>query len=613
MHGACYRQSIVPPATFTGSTAGPPPANYGNIYQSVHLQQPVIWNPHAEPATPPAGGKPTQFRVTATSNQATGSTALDVQYKVYNGVNIAGGYSSWVGFPGASGNPAAAINDFRPANGPDFSQTPGPQKWDASNAYITFQPTSTGPASVRTPYPLTSPNYPAGSNAMAPTAQTFDTLNSTELNFTDAASQSSQAIGFMAGKVWTSDRANGLDPGLILHNGVRYDLQYQSGASWITYDTMIAQPVQTQDRSSFSPGDRRHATTWFRLDPRTNRLGVFSTNNFRAWYCDTDKHWTWQNGETGAPDAGQAWTLAPIGSGLSRFINGDPGLPGWNVSKVGYVFPRYFQANLNDGYGSYIDADGVTRPAMGADAIGVTGLPLATPPVTGPAISRPHMLNRAFRSVAELGYVFRDVPWHQLDLSHPASVDGALLDVFCLHSDPVTHDAPRITCGRINPNIAPPEVLAALIEGTSKSVIADSTISHDDALKLGTALNMWVSDTSDPTKGPLRSRSELVGTTTKTGNTFASTGFMGQISSLMAADQSIGENREAVIRALTDSTDLRTWNLMIDLVAQSGELGRKATGLQQFIIRGQVHRWIFLSIDRFTGEILHQSSEYVSE
>jgi hypothetical protein len=249
---------------------------------------------------------------------------------------------------------------------------------------------------------------------------------------------------------------------------------------------------------------------------------------------------------------------------------------------------------------------------MGADATGVTGLPLATPPLTGPAISRPRILNRAFRSVAELGYVFSDVPWRQLDLSHPASANGTLLDVFCLHSDPTTYESPRISRGRVNLNAAPPEVLAALFEGTAKSVIAGNTISRDDALKLGTALDQWVSS-SDPTKGRLRSRSDLVGSTTATGGAFASQGFMSQISTLLPADKSIGETREAVVRALADSSDTRTWNLMIDLVAQSGELSKGAASLRQFIVRGQVHRWIFLSIDRFTGEILHQSSEYVSE
>ena len=459
--------------------------------------------------------------------------------------------------------------------------------------------------------------------------QPFTTVGPTELNFLNSPShpneESNQAIGFMAGYVWTTDCQFGLDPGKFFHNGVSYDLQYQgAGGKWITYDSMFAEPRLTgaDDRVSTSRSGDKYAQHTSRIDPRTSRLGVFDTVRYRCWENSwMGAIWTWPNGQTAAPDATSAANgqVHEINNGWEEYNKHPWPPPGWSLPTCPNlvpgqlaVYPRHFQANLNDGYGSYIDADGVTRPAMGADATGVTGLPLATPPLTGPAISRPRILTRAFRSVAEWGYVFRDVPWRQLELSHPASADGALLDVFCLHSDPTTHDAPRITRGRVNLNSSPPEVLAALFEGTSKSVIAGSTISRDDALKLGTALNQWVSS-SDPTKGPLRSRSDLVGSTTVTGSTIASQGFMSQISTLLPADKSIGETREAVVRALADSSDTRTWNLMIDLVAQSGELSKSATSFQQFIVRGQVHRWIFLSIDRFTGEILHQSSEYVSE
>ncbi len=37
---ACYRQKIIDPATFVGSPAGPPPASFNNIYESVYLRQP---------------------------------------------------------------------------------------------------------------------------------------------------------------------------------------------------------------------------------------------------------------------------------------------------------------------------------------------------------------------------------------------------------------------------------------------------------------------------------------------------------------------------------------------------------------------------------------------
>lgn len=628
-HHASYRlkQKIYdisknPPDTrFAGTFAGPPPSEFGNIYEAIQVIQPEIWNPHTAPVTP-LSDVPTKFRVTATSNQAGvyGSTARDVFCKVEN--SGYGGDPWTLPVPIWDKLPHGMINDFRNAGGPNFGADPGPLRWDETNAWITFQTTSDGPASFRNPYPLKSPNYPLGSNAAGPSSpnpllnQPFGPLEPNELTFPDAPN--TQAIGFIVGRVWTSDRTFGLDAGLVQHNGVSYDLQYQgAGGKWITYDSMFAEPPNNAagDRVSTTSGGDRHSQHFCRIDPRTSRLGLFSTNRFRCWDNQwKDIGWTWLFGETAAPsDAAPNPRIHEINSGWEFWP--DSLLPGWNLPKTDgwyWLYPRYLQMNLNDGNGSYIDADGVTRPAMGADATGVTGLPLATPPLTGPAISRPRILNRAFRSVAELGYVFSDVPWRQLDLSHPASANGALLDVFCLHSDPTTYESPRISRGRVNLNAAPPEVLAALFEGTAKSVIAGNTISRDDALKLGTALDQWVSS-SDPTKGRLRSRSDLVGSTTATGGAFASQGFMSQISTLLPADKSIGETREAVVRALADSSDTRTWNLMIDLVAQSGELSKGAASLRQFIVRGQVHRWIFLSIDRFTGEILHQSSEYVSE
>ncbi len=578
---ACYRQKVIPATTYASSQAGTPPAGYGTIYESVYLRQPIIWNPHAES---PGNGKPSEFRIIAISNQASGSSAADVKCQVFNGSN---GKTPWKALP------TGAMSDFRNANGPNFSQSPGPQKWDESSAFITFNPTPSGPASFRQPYPLKSPNYPSGSGAAG--KEIFPVLSDTELSFTDSASKSNQAIGFLIGKVWTASNLFCLDPGLVIDNGIRYELQYKKDSSWITYDTMITDPFQGQDRTSFSEPNRRHFAAWFRIDPRTNRLGVFSTNNFRGW-PPANQEWQWNNGETGAPDTGDG-----------NFI-GKPTAPaGWKLDSKGAVLPRHFQSNLASGKGSYIDADGIIRPAMGADAAGTTGLPLANPPSSGPATSRPRVLNRPFHSIAEIGTVFRDIPWRQLDLNHVASEDGNLLDVFCLHSD-TDHEAPRVMRGRINLNSAPAEVLAAMLEGTSKSSDPSIAVSSSEALQIGTSLRDWV--TGKTTAGlPLIQRSDIVG------NTVAgkSTGFMEQIDKLAnSSDKPIGERREVVLRALADSSDTRTWNLMIDLVAQSGEMARGANDLANFSSRAQVRRWVFLSIDRFTGEILHQSSENVA-
>ncbi|MEI9999208.1 MAG: hypothetical protein WDO13_08540 [Verrucomicrobiota bacterium] len=93
----------------------------------------------------------------------------------------------------------------------------------------------------------------------------------------------------------------------------------------------------------------------------------------------------------------------------------------------------------------YEDPDGVARRATGAYAdttlAGSTvGLPLATAntfnnnavgTTNAQSQSRPLILNRPFRSVAEMSYAFSGTPWKNIDFFTPESGSSALLDVFC--------------------------------------------------------------------------------------------------------------------------------------------------------------------------------------
>ncbi len=68
--------------------------------------------------------------------------------------------------------------------------------------------------------------------------------------------------------------------------------------------------------------------------------------------------------------------------------------------------------------------------------------------------SRPIMLNRPFRSVADIGYVFRGMPWKGLDLFTSRSGDSALLDLFCVQEPAVSASAahPPAEAGKLNLN-----------------------------------------------------------------------------------------------------------------------------------------------------------------
>jgi hypothetical protein len=68
-----------------------------------------------------------------------------------------------------------------------------------------------------------------------------------------------------------------------------------------------------------------------------------------------------------------------------------------------------------------------------------------------------------------------------------------------------------------------------------------------------------------------------------------------------------------LIRALADSSGTRTWNLMIDIVAQSGKFNPQATSLNNFTVEGEKHYWLHVAIDRFTGQIVDEQLEPVWE
>ena len=77
--------------------------------------------------------------------------------------------------------------------------------------------------------------------------------------------------------------------------------------------------------------------------------------------------------------------------------------------------------------------------------------------------------------------------------------------------------------------------------------------------------------------------------------------------------------REAVVRALGEVDQTRTWNLMIDVIAQSGRYPRNLTDnpspadLPKFMVEGEQRYWVHVAIDRFTGQVIDKQIEVVNE
>jgi len=238
----------------------------------------------------------------------------------------------------------------------------------------------------------------------------------------------------------------------------------------------------------------------------------------------------------------------------------------------------------------YTDFDNVPRRADAGwvDNAAHPALPLASFP--NAAKARPVILDRPFRNVGELGVVFRDVPWKSLDLFSPDSGDRRLLDVFSIE------DA-EMVAGRLHPASAREEVVAALLGGVgidpsgmnAASVLAAE--SNSVAGEFMTAANVGQAEQ-----------------------------WMDHLAENTGANPATGSSRfkhekESFARALSGVLDSRHWQLMLDLVVQSGRQpgGDVAFDPARFLVEGQRRYWITFAIDRFTGEVVSQHWEPVYE
>ncbi|EDY20614.1 hypothetical protein CfE428DRAFT_1811 [Chthoniobacter flavus Ellin428] len=375
-----------------------------------------------------------------------------------------------------------------------------------------------------------------------------------------------------------------------------------------------------------------------------------------------------------------------------------PGMYAQNNPAVPFYVGRYnSDAPYNDPtYGPvspsyYADADGVVRRASGAyvpvgtnisasspvglPTTGVQGYPLKpasliTPASKGAATdpgsfaqsqSRPLLLHRPFRNVAELGYVFRDLPWKNLDFFTPESGDAALLDLFCINE---TSDPNGLVAGKVDLNTRQAPVLAAIAAGAcvDDPKITNTTIGSLSSTLANTVATNLTARTSDttPDYGPLQNVSELVGKwnaavacAPPTGVTYTPVvasancgidlaspnytdgklsyiGFSGNTVDTSGKDLSsvftpasagslteslayIKRLREAPIRALANVGQTRVWNLMIDVVAQTGRYPKSANALDKFVVEGEQRYWVHLAIDRYTGQVLDKQIEVVKE
>jgi hypothetical protein len=181
-----------------------------------------------------------------------------------------------------------------------------------------------------------------------------------------------------------------------------------------------------------------------------------------------------------------------------------------------------------------------------------------------------------------LGYAYRNAAT-QLDFLTAASTDAVLLDQFTFNIAP-------LRAGTVNLNTGNIAVITALLAGattTEPSTIASRTNAYHAAQNIVAEIN----------------RQNAIG--------------RGDVARLAGAAGAFfgtsDESKKTVVRAIAELAQTRTWNLMIDVVAQSGRYPPGATSLNQFIVQGEKRYWLHIAIDRFTGDVIDQQLEEVFE
>lgn len=210
------------------------------------------------------------------------------------------------------------------------------------------------------------------------------------------------------------------------------------------------------------------------------------------------------------------------------------------------------------------------------------------------ASSRPVLLNRPFRSVGEMGYAYRDQPFRTLNFSSTTSPDAKLLDYFC-----VNENGNEMRAGTINLNTRQSTVLAAMLQRAMQSV--DPVGGNGTLLSTANAKTIADSLVTRTTTTPMLTRSDLV-------NFVDSNPAKTVLSGTLPKAQ-----REVIVRALAEATQTRTWNLLIDVIAQTGRYPTNGSPLKDFAVQGESRYWLHLAIDRYTGKIIDRQLEQVSE
>ncbi|XHR30483.1 MAG: hypothetical protein ACFUZC_07950 [Chthoniobacteraceae bacterium] len=606
---------------FVAAAANPAPptdrkkttAVLSNKGLQIIMDVPVVWNPYNSSGSSVSALTPSNLRIVVSSAQQDG-------YTTAGRFTTTGTYAD--GGPTKSIDCAWNIGSYDTATGTVKMPTSG------SNTALYFSNSS---SLYRDPTPLLQPGIPSGSNL------SIDSNNVMVLSGSFAwtggvpeYNTGKKYLGFYAAQFPECTTSSGTTYTIakasfaINSYPLTFSLEYQDGASWIPYMQYgaLTRRITTYDLP-FSQDANPDLFTWWPTysqsstwDPRTSRWGMPFDVVLTSGFLDTDKTMISSIRPTGA-----AVPLSHSSMGSSGWYNANGTSTG--SFYIGSVCQNLYKTSVP--YFYHKDADGIVRRGMaGGNATfdatsSAIAIPLATVYSTaGNLQNRPVMLNRPFRSVAELGYAFSDTPWKNLDFYIPESGDGALLDIFCIN-DGRRLDA--LMAGKVDLNTQQPKVLQAILSGAYRDELGvNSALATSEAQTVSAAL-ISRTKSSVASKGPIVNLSDLVGRyvagySNSNGQPYA--GFSEEFESAPYSDGSTSGNnmvqrfRETAVRALAANGMAGTWNLLIDVIAQTGRYSQNAKVLTDFSVEAERRYWVHVAIDRQTGEIIDKQIEPVN-
>jgi len=214
-----------------------------------------------------------------------------------------------------------------------------------------------------------------------------------------------------------------------------------------------------------------------------------------------------------------------------------------------------------------------------------------------PPTFTPIVLNHAFSNAGDMGYGLRPEyaasRFRRLDF-HTANPNASILDFFTYN--PVDHNYPRIGIANLNTKNVP--VVAAILQNALKKDVDQSptpnpypTVAPSEARAAAQA----IVNATDPSAGGTRAttRADIGRLTAAAAGAISTAGF--------TAGEETEKVPEAITRALSEITQTRTWNLMIDMIAQTGRYAPDATDITQankFIVEGQKRCWLHVALGR---------------